>query len=271
MISIPDEDQVLVAILRSQQDFVFAKEEQWYRIPQDVKESRLKDRWPPHWVAFYRGAEFRAQAHRVDCYAQVRDWREVPRGELFPDQAHDRRWYALLELGPLQRMQLPIPSHTSRRIVFIQTTGRKFKTAEEINDLFDDSPLENRLWAELKFYKIPAERQVHVYANDRNYFVDFAVYCNRGNLAVETDGDTWHHNPADAEKDNQRDNDLMAVGWKVQHFTRKQIEDEMVSCLRSIRDTIHQTGGLYTRGTTGRRDNLDPDEPYQLSFLRDLE
>jgi hypothetical protein len=42
-------------------------------------------------------------------------------------------------------MQLP---HRPQPLVFILPTLAKFEQAEQINDLFDGSPLEDRLWRE---------------------------------------------------------------------------------------------------------------------------
>jgi hypothetical protein len=53
----------------------------------------------------------------------------------------------------------PIPCRLPRPVVFIPTTWQKFSQAEELNDLYDDSPLEDILWTDLKKEKIPAERQ----------------------------------------------------------------------------------------------------------------
>jgi hypothetical protein len=70
--------------------------------------------------------------------------------------------------------------------------------AVEINDLYDESPLEDRLWAEMKRLQIHAERQEFVRADQHDYALDFALYCALGKIDVETDGDTWHANPAKA-------------------------------------------------------------------------
>ena len=58
--------------------------------------------------------------------------------------------YYQVVIGPLQRLPEPIVSLRWRRIVFIPTTWEKFVTAMEINDLYDDSPLEDRLWSVFK-------------------------------------------------------------------------------------------------------------------------
>lgn len=43
--------------------------------------------------------------------------------------------------------------------MFIPTTWEKFVNAVEINDLYDESSLEDQLWAQFKRLEISAERQ----------------------------------------------------------------------------------------------------------------
>ena len=170
--------------LFSREYFALARDQHWYRIPVSSVEKWLKGRWPPRWLAFYQTKVFGSDAFAVNYYCQVLDVREVRRWQLFPDQPRDdkglRRYHQLL-LGPLQRLPRPIVSRRWRRIVFIPTTWRKFASAAEINDLYDDSPLEDRLWAELKRLGIRAERQEFVAVGGRNYALDFAALrCEPG-------------------------------------------------------------------------------------------
>lgn len=106
----------------------------------------------------------------------------------------------------------PVYSRRYRRIVFIATNWEKFINAVEINDLFDESPLEDTLWAELKQDHIIAERQEFVIARKNHCTLDFAVYCVRRNIDLETDGDYWHANPEKAKQNNLRDPDLSTRG-----------------------------------------------------------
>jgi len=168
-------------------------------------EKWLKGHWPPRWLAFYQTKVFGDEAFSVRYYSQVVGIRQVSRHELFPDQPQDdkaqRRYYQLL-LGPLQRRSEPIPSRRWRRITFIPTTWTKFEQAAEINELYRESALEERLWQQLKLLNIPAERQEFVTVKGRSYALDFAVYCAKGKIDIETDGDIWHTGPQHAPRDN---------------------------------------------------------------------
>lgn len=244
--------EVLVAIINHRLDFNIANEKHWYRIPVSSKEKWIKDRWPPKWVAFYQTKVFGQEAYAVNYYAKVIDIRQVYRWQLFSDQPQDekgkRRYYQVF-LETLQQLAKPIYSRRHRRIVFIPTTWQKFINAIEINDLYDESSLEDRLWAALKRFRIEAERQEHVTVKDRNYFLDFAIYCGLGKVDIETDGDEWHATPERAELDNLRDNDLESIGWQRLRFTTHQIQEEMTEyCIPKIVKTINNLDGLKEEG-----------------------
>jgi very-short-patch-repair endonuclease len=132
-----------------------------------------------------------------------------------------------------------------RRIVFIPTTWQKFSHAVEINDPFDESSLQDRLWAELKRLQITAERQWAAPVGKKWYILDFALFCRNGSIDIETDGDTWHVNRQKTPKDNRRNNALESVGWHVLRFNGHQICESMNDyCVPRIAKTINSLGGL---------------------------
>jgi very-short-patch-repair endonuclease len=203
----------------------------------------------------------------------VRDIRAVSRLDLFPDTQRNhpkanRRYYQLL-LGNLQPLDRPIISRRWRRIVFIPTTLDKFKAALEINDLWDESPLEDRLWAIFKQTQIRAERQYPVEIADHTYLLDFAIFCNQGKIDVETDGDTWHIGPESAQVDRLRDNNLASYGWKVLRFNTAEIHERPVDyCVSKVMETINRLKGLDdTTGVPARYDPDDPLGPRQLGLF----
>jgi very-short-patch-repair endonuclease len=226
-------------------------------------------------LAFYQTKVFGQDGHAVNYFTQVIDIQKVYRQQLFPDEPYhtksNRQYYKLI-MQPLQRLPKPIFSRRFRRIVFIPTTAEKFFKAVEINDLYDESPLEDRLWAELKRLQIQAERQDLVVVNKRNYMLDFNIYCAKGKIDVETDGDTYHANSDQSAKDNLRNNDLTATGWEVLRFNTSQIQDEMTEyCIPNIVDTISRLGGLDEGKLIFRKIDLDaPEGSRQLGLFDDL-
>ena len=207
--------EVLVAIVNELRDLEIAREQHWYRIPVHSVRKFLKERWPPEWLAFYQPKVFGEEAYAVRYYGRVIDIRAALRRELFPDEPpgkkHNKRYHQLL-LSPLEQLPVPIYARRLRRIVFIPTTWEKLINGAEINDLYDESPLEDRLWAELKRQGLKAERQFFVQVGRQFFALDFALLCNNGKLDVETDGDTWHADRSRIPLDNQRDNALTGLG-----------------------------------------------------------
>jgi very-short-patch-repair endonuclease len=240
--------EVLVAIISTQSDMDIARNQHWYRIPVPSVERRLKDCWPPERLAFYQTKEFGKEAYAVNYSARVLEVRQVSRRELFPNELmdeHTNRRYYRLSLSPLERLHHPILSRRWRRIIFIPTTLEKFARATEINDLYHESPLEDRLWAELKRRTINAERQEYIEIEKHDYALDFAIYCENGKIAVETDGDHWHTERSRAAADNVRDNDLETAGWSLLRFNTLQINEQLESyCVPKIAEKIKGLGGL---------------------------
>ncbi|MDT8405514.1 endonuclease domain-containing protein [Sulfuriflexus sp.] len=269
----PANEQVLVAIMRDRLDFQIARVQHWYRIPVTSAHKWVGERWPPAWLAFYQTKIFGSEAYAVRYYSQVLHIHRKFRWQLFPEQPQDeksQREYYQLMLSPLIQLPEPILSKRWRRITFIATTWDKFISAVEINDLSDESPLENRLWAEMKRLQIQAERQEFVRADGQNFALDFALYCARGKINVETDGDNWHANPEKARQDNVRDNALKTAGWRVLRFTTRQIREEMNAyTLPKIVSNINRLGGIDEGKVIPQQIHLG-DGPRQPSLFDEL-
>jgi len=265
--------EVLVAIINNKLDFAILREQLWYRIPISSVEKWIKERWHPKWLAFYQTIAFGAEKHAINYFAEVLEIREVRRSQLFPNEPRDekshKRYYQVF-LKQIQILPKPIYSRRYRRIIFIPTTWEKFIDASEINDLFDESSLEDKLWAEFKRHSIPAERQEFVIARKKDYALDFAVYCAKGNIDIETDGDFWHANPEKAEQDNLRDHDLNTEGWKILRFSEKQIHEQAASyCVKTVIENINKLGGVDEGKIIPRKINFDRGS-YQPSLFDDL-
>ncbi|MCI5193595.1 MAG: DUF559 domain-containing protein [Candidatus Electrothrix sp. AU1_5] len=265
------QEEVLVAIMNNRHDFSIAAQHNWYRIPVSSVEKWLKKRWPPAWIAFYLTKVFGKEAWAISDYAKIIDIRKVYRWQLFPHEpvnAKSKKSYYQIFFEPLRRLPNPIFSRRYRRIIFIPTTWDKFIKAVEINDLFDESPLEDRLWAEFKRLKINAERQEFVKVNKKNYALDFAIYCEAGKIDIETDGNFWHANPQKAAQDNLRDNDLKTEGWRVLRFNTNQVKESTSEyCISIIAKNINRLGGLKEGQCVARKINLKNPDYVQLSLF----
>ena len=84
-----------------------------------------------------------------------------------------------------------------------------------------------------------------VQVKDNFYALDFAIYCAKGNMDIETDGNTWHADPERIPLDNQGDVDLVSAGWDVLRFNTKQIQEAISDyCLPKIIKNINRLGGI---------------------------
>ncbi len=250
----------MVAILNKVKDFNRARDEGWYRIP--VRSApRLTH---PDVLAFYQTKIFDTDRWSISWFAEVKQVERLKRFQLIQDEPDHPRAnddYYCLRLGPLRRREQPIPSRVFRRVTFIPTMWQKFQQAEEINDLWDESPLEDKLWYAFKHDGIVAERQFTVSEAKTSYVLDFAIACDRGHLDVECDGDTYHLHPDAVHYDKRRNNWLESRGWKVLRFDGNEINREMAKCLLQVKSSIKKSGGMKRSGTIPRIFRTD-DEGY---------
>ena len=260
-----DDKDLLVALMPRVSSLDILKNEGWYHIPE---ESAPKP-WPPRMLAFYQGKVFgKEQAYQVQYYGEVSQIDILPRKELFPDDeknlAKAEKKYYRLELKSLEVRETPIISYRPRRLVFIPTTHKKFELAEQINDLFNGSFLEDRLWKTLKRSKMLAERQWKLVIKSKLFFLDFAIFCKNGKLAIETDGYTTHYDSIrKIDEDTWRQNEIINDEWHLLRYTTNQISDEGAPYLEQIQTQIKLLGGLEAPDEFKRKVGEEPSE-YRL-------
>lgn len=266
-----NKEELLVGIVNRVADYKIIHNQFWYRVPVEKADKNLKRRWPPKWIAFYYTNKIKDYPLMIIHYAKVSGVKGATRQELFPEETENyksKRNYYKISFKKVETLPKPILSRRWRRIVFIQTTYKKFINAVEVNDLFDGSHLEDRLWAEFKRNRVSAERQQVVKVDEKFYFLDFAIHCKKGKLDIETDGDRYHHNPVAANKDNIRNNDLTSNGWNVIRFDSQQIREKMESyCLPTIMTNVNKLGGIeFDKPSMERFKKQNPGLSYPTYF-----
>ena len=126
------------------------QKERWYHIP---VESAPKNTPLVEYLAFYFPKAFGTNyQYKVSYYAKVLKVGVAKRIELFPEEAEHKKAkeeYFQFHLGQIEELPKPIPSKKWRRIIHIPTSREKLFTAEEINDLYDTSPLEEKMHQEI--------------------------------------------------------------------------------------------------------------------------
>jgi very-short-patch-repair endonuclease len=247
-----DEKNVLIALLKEENDEHIAAVEHWYRIPKSTKKvpkmikDSTNDNLKIKYIAFYLPKKFNQYKWSVPWLAEVKDIKIVKGKELIYKKGHPKanKDYYKIEFDRLEELPKPIYGRRGRRILFITTTERHLKIAEEINDLFYESPLEETMWSEFKKLKIQAERQWELKFGAKSLFLDFALFCHSGKIDVECDGDTYHMEKESVEKDKDRDTLIESKGWKTMRFTSTKIYENLDESIGRVMEAVDNYGGL---------------------------
>ncbi|MFO7743353.1 MAG: hypothetical protein R6X31_13695 [Anaerolineae bacterium] len=175
-------DPVLVGVMNSRRDFALARDEGWYRIPEERAPESTTEAVV---LAFYFTKAFGDEKWAIHYYAPVEGHELVRRRDLLPGEADHPRAddpYYKLQLGPVMKLDEPIPSLRWRRVTFIESTWDRFSAAEEINDLYASGA--DGLYVTLKDEKLHPEREFVLRENDAEYVVDMAIPCRQGTVCV---------------------------------------------------------------------------------------
>ena len=217
------EDRVLVAIMTSPRDFVFARDHGWYRIPQ----KRAPKGVYAEYLAFYFNRAFGEQKWAIHYYGRKLGHELVRRRDLLPDELDHSRadeLYYKVQLEPLRQLDRPIVSLRWRRISFIHTTWDRFADATEINDLFvEGESYVDRLYYALREAGIFPEREYQIQEGGVPYQVDLFIPCQAGTVSVMI-GD--RHGPESAL-----------------YFAPGQVVGDPIGCASLVDDWINRFGG----------------------------
>jgi len=222
---------VLVAVINNPADLQRAADEGWYRIPQ----RRAPRRIGADYLAFYQTGAFRAQAEAqtITFYAPTRRYRLVTRAALLPaeiDHPRATEYYYCIEIGPLQRLERPIPSSTFRRLTFIHTTLDRLLHASDIRDLYQTDDPFDQLWRALREHNLRPLRNRLV----GDYPADITLCVRRGYLVIDcVDKMTAREiQPSPATECRER-----------LYLSPGQITGDLEGCLRQIGAALIRLGG----------------------------
>jgi very-short-patch-repair endonuclease len=266
----PNAKDTLIALMNNPRDFTIAQEQGWYRIPVRsapviVREEQVK------YLAFYHTKIFAEEAFSIRWCGEVRNLSIVRRRDLFPDLAYDPKAnneYYKIEFHPLCPLPQPVMSRRLRRILFISTTFARLQQARELNDIFQESPLEEKLWDAFKAEEIEAERQFMVGSEHKFYLLDFALFCRDRNINIECDGDAFHSKLADVKRDKKRNTFLESLGWSVLRFTTDDIFHHLYESVQQIKKTINRYGGLSLTDQLGTLRRFPDDSSNQMLLFQ---
>lgn len=222
-------DLVLVAVLKDKRDLEIARLLGWYRIPlKHAPKTVAVD-----YLAFYQTAKFGAEKWGLYQVAAVRGHELTTRAELLrtqPDHPRAHEQYYKIQIGPLERLEHPVPSRTWRRVTFLYTTGEKLLSATELNDLIVQSPERERLWQALRERGLAAERQ---YQRASGGELDLALLCALGQLGINL-GEPNTAPPRPVKDD----------GWRQLTVTPAEVAQALPQVVERIVGEVERLGGL---------------------------
>ncbi len=222
---------VLVAIMNNPDDLCRATSEGWYRIPQ----RRAPRRIGADFLAFYQTGKFKGapEAQTVTFYAPTRRYRLLTRRELMPAEADHPRaddFYFRIDIGPLQRLERPVPATTLKRIAFIHTTFERLLTADDVRDLFPVHDPFEQLWLALREHRLrPLPNRI---VGERP--VDIALRARSGALGIRCT-DNSHAQETGVEFGRTR--------WEMLNLSTLELEEDLAGCLRRIGAALLALGG----------------------------
>lgn len=152
------EDRVLVGVINRKRDLIAARDEHWYRIPQERMERQVN----AEYLAFFLSRAFGPQNGAVHYYAERKGLELAARRDLLPDEAGHARANAVyykVALGDLIRKDPPVTNPTRRSVSFIYTTWDRFVQARTLRDLYSDNDyFVDRIYHALRDSGVQAER-----------------------------------------------------------------------------------------------------------------
>jgi len=238
----PKNKIVLVGVLKDRRDLNILLTESWYRIPMRHAPKRKFD-----YLAFYQPTSFGRYGKRIQYYAPVLDYKVIKRGDLLPKELEHPRakdYYLQIHVGKIEKLSQPIRNIIPRRISFGFTTLNHLLKSKDILQLYKVTPTEQMVEDGLKEAGIKAIGQYYVSGKKKRYFLDFAVFCQRGKIAIECDNKKAHSILAQKKKDGIKNTFLKRRGWTVIRLREDDIVSNLKGCIKRVKNTIQKLGGI---------------------------
>lgn len=232
---------VLVGVLKNKGDLEILLKEKWYRIPLDYAPKRQFN-----YLAFYQPVSFGREGKQIQYFARVLDYQTIKRKNLLPAELNHPRaedYYFRVRLGKIKKLSQPIRNIRPRRISFGFTTLNHLLESKDILQLYNVPPLEEIIEKGLKQTGIKAVSQHYLFVNKKRFCLDFAIFCQRGKIAIECDNKKAHSNSVQREKDKIKDNFLRRDGWKVIRLKESAVLSNLKGCLLKIQKAIQKLDG----------------------------
>jgi very-short-patch-repair endonuclease len=131
-----------------------------------------------------------------------------------------------------------------RRITFIPTTLGRLFGAEEINDLWCGTQDEERLWRAFKERGLAPERRYPLAEGEEERTADFALFCNKGRVAICVDTEALRNVKVVREHPLIGEYEARALGWMMLRLETRDVLEPAAACLRTIMEAADGLGGV---------------------------
>jgi len=233
---------VLVGVIKDRRDLNILLKESWYRIPVRYAPKRRFD-----YLAFYQPLSFGRRGKLIQYYAPVLDCQIIKRSDLLPEESNHPRaknYYLKIRVGKTKKLSMPIRNIIPRRISFGFTTLSHLLKSKDILQLYNVTPTEPIVENGLKKAGIRAIPQYYVRGKQKRFFLDFAIFCQRGKIAIECDNKKVHSSPSQKKKDKIKNIFLRKYGWTVIRLPEDNIVSDLPDCIKRIKKAVQKLGGL---------------------------
>jgi len=234
---------VLVGVIKDRRDLNILLKKNWYRIPVRYAPKRRFD-----YLAFYQPTSFFGRrGKRIQYYAPVLDYQIIKRSDLLPEESNHPRaknYYLKIRVGKTKKLSRPIRNIIPRRISFGFTTLNHLLKSKDILQLYNVTPTEPMVENGLKETGIKAIPQCYVKGKKKRFFLDFAIFCQKGKIAIECDNKKVHSLPSQKKKDKIKDAFLRSYGWTVIRLPEDDIVSGLPGCIKRVKKAVQKLGGL---------------------------
>lgn len=231
---------VLVGVLKDKRDLNILLTKRWYRIPiAHMPRRQFK------YLAFYQPALFGRRGKRIMYYARVLNYQIGKRKDLLPDEPNHPGadgYYLRFRLIKVKKLLCPVRNIIPRRISFGFTTMDRLLKSKDILQLYDVAPTEQIMEDALKRAGIRAVAQYYVSSGQKKYYVDFAVFCKQGSMAIECDNKKAHSGRYRQEKDKMKNAVLRRRGWTVIRLSERDIISNLENCMIRVKKSVRKLG-----------------------------
>ncbi len=237
----PDRDRVLVGVVPRVADFEIARDQGWYRIPQNM----VRQWSDPGHVALYYGSAFGPEAGQIHYYAEAWHADVLRRIEMFPDEPRHPRAeenYIRVHLGELRKRSAPICSRRRRRLVLLPTTWERFARATDLNELVASDPEEEAFYGRMGEEGLQPERAYHVRGANAYHLTDYALFCRRRNLQVDVEGSAVSRNAFLQAR--PKGDAKPPASWESIRLSRFDITRRSEDTVRRLCEEVDKRGGI---------------------------